>query len=164
MEIWDLYTKDGIKTGGTARRGATLPQDRFHLVVHFWLKNASGDYLIQKRSDRVESNPGWWAITGGSAIRGDDSRSAVLREVDEEIGLKISDPDRLLKIRRYVKRQAIIDVWMLEEDAGPDQFRIGEEVSEIAFRNEAAIRTMVKEKIFWDYGAAYFDLVFNFRP
>lgn len=46
MEVWDLYTEGRIKTGETHLRGTALPKNRFHLVVHVWIVNAKGEYLI----------------------------------------------------------------------------------------------------------------------
>lgn len=46
MELWDLYTKDRVLTGETHVRGQPLPAGRYHLVVHVWIRNAKGQYLI----------------------------------------------------------------------------------------------------------------------
>jgi 8-oxo-dGTP pyrophosphatase MutT (NUDIX family) len=34
--------------------------------------------------------PGWWEVSGGAAMAGEDSRDAVIREVKEETGLDVS--------------------------------------------------------------------------
>lgn len=37
--------------------------------------------------------PGWWEVSGGAALAGEDSKDAVLREIKEETGLDVSDWD-----------------------------------------------------------------------
>ena len=46
MELWDLYTKDREKTGKTMIRGAKMPADLYHLVVHVCIFNSSGEMLV----------------------------------------------------------------------------------------------------------------------
>ena len=58
MELWDLYTKDRVPTGQTHVRGEKLPDDLFHLVVHVWIKNSRGQYLISQRAARSCSRAG----------------------------------------------------------------------------------------------------------
>jgi hypothetical protein len=44
MEIWDLYTKDRVRTGRQIRRGEPVPAGFFHLVVHICLFNCLFDF------------------------------------------------------------------------------------------------------------------------
>ena len=37
--------------------------------------------------------PGWWEVSGGAAMAGEDSKDAVIREVREETGLDVSSCD-----------------------------------------------------------------------
>ena len=46
MEKWDLYTRNRECTGREQIRGETIPEGLYHLVVHVWLKNHQGQYLI----------------------------------------------------------------------------------------------------------------------
>ena len=56
MEIWDLYDRDRDIIGEHIR-GDELPENGFHLVVHIWIKNSKGQYLISQRSESRKSNP-----------------------------------------------------------------------------------------------------------
>ena len=49
MEIWDLYDRYRNIIGEHIR-GKELPENGFHLVVHIWVKNSKGQYLISQRS------------------------------------------------------------------------------------------------------------------
>ena len=65
MERLDLYTAAGQRTGRTIPRGAPLAPDDYLLVVHVWIRDEAGHYLIQQRAlDRADA-PGVWAVTAG---------------------------------------------------------------------------------------------------
>ena len=55
VEIWDLYDRDGNKTGETFERGfgnyKNIPEGRYHLVVDILVLHEDGTYLLTKRSD-----------------------------------------------------------------------------------------------------------------
>lgn len=63
-----------------------MEDGEYHLSVHVWLLNHNGEFLLIKRSPN-KGYPNMWESTGGSAIAGDDSLSAAIREVKEETGL-----------------------------------------------------------------------------
>ena len=89
IELWDILDEDGNKTGELVARGRPMKQDEYHLVVHVWIRNSKGQFLISKRTPN-KTFPNMWETTGGSAIKGEDSLSAALREVREEIGINLS--------------------------------------------------------------------------
>ena len=69
-----------------------MGEGEFHLVVYAWIRGGDGRYLLTKRSPN-KGYPNMWECTGGSALAGDDSLTAALREVREETGLRL-DPMR----------------------------------------------------------------------
>ena len=91
-EIWDLYDRDGKKTGETYERHfgnfKNIPEGRYHLVVDLLVLHNDGTYLLTKRSECKDVYPGYWeASAGGSAISGEDPETAAKRELLEETGL-----------------------------------------------------------------------------
>lgn len=97
MEIWDIYDKNRQKTGKTGVRGESLLEGEYHLVVFAFIINAKNEILISRRS-LEKTFPGCWEITGGSAISGDTSEVAILREIKEELGVEVSlDNGHLIK-------------------------------------------------------------------
>ena len=50
--------------------------------------------LLQKRSDKVDTWPNFWAFPGGKVDDGEMMRSAALREASEEIGI-IAHPEHI---------------------------------------------------------------------
>ena len=117
MEKWDLYTKDRVKTGRSHIRGDELPEGLFHLVVHVWLKNSEGRYLISQRSADRPTFPLMWETTGGSVLMGEDSLTGAIREAKEELGIDLPPKaGRLMfsRVRDGVDGRRfgdILDVW-----------------------------------------------------
>ena len=117
MEKWDLYTKDRVKTGRSRIRGDERPEGLFHLVVHVWLKNSEGRYLISQRSADRPTFPLMWETTGGSVLMGEDSLTGAIREAKEELGIDLPPKaGRLMfsRVRDWVDGRRfgdILDVW-----------------------------------------------------
>lgn len=91
-EIWDLYDRDGNRTGETYERGfgtyKNISEGRYHLVVDILIVHSDGTYLLTKRSDIKDVYPGYWeASAGGSAVSGEEPLEAAKREMFEETGL-----------------------------------------------------------------------------
>ena len=89
MELWDLYTRNRRLTGETHIRGEKLPPERYHLVVHVWIKNSEGQWLISRRSASRPTFPLKWECVGGSVTAGEDSLTGALREAKEEVGVDL---------------------------------------------------------------------------
>ena len=123
-ELWDVYDSERRLTGRLHRRGDDLPEGDYHLVVHVWMKNSRGEYLITKRSPN-KGYPNMWETTGGSALAGDDSLTAALREVHEETGLTL-DPSRGKRIFELITRDTFVDVWLFFQDFSLDDIVLQE--------------------------------------
>ena len=113
-EIWDVYDENRNLTGRTHRRGDPLEPGAYHLVVHVWLRNREGKFLLTKRSPN-KGFPNMWETTGGSALSGDDSLTAALREVQEETGLTL-DPSLGTIIVSQRREDSFLDVWLFQQD------------------------------------------------
>lgn len=122
MEIWDLYTSSRELTGQTHVRGTEIPDGSYHLVVHVWIKSKKGKYLISQRSANRPTFPLMWECVGGSAIAGESSLDAALRETKEEVGITLSrERGRLLHsvvrdVVDGVRFGDILDVWVFDYD------------------------------------------------
>ena len=117
-ELWDIYDENRNKTGRLHRRGDDMQKGDYHIVVHVWMRNSKGEYLLTKRSPN-KGYPNMWETTGGSALAGDDSLSAAIREVHEETGLTL-DPNRGERIFEYKNRDTFVDVWLFRQDFSLD--------------------------------------------
>lgn len=125
-ELWDVYDAARQKTGRLHRRGDPLPAGEYHLVVHAWLKNSRGEYLLTQRAPN-KGFPNLWECTGGSALAGDTSLTAALREVKEETGLCLL-PQNGRCVIRYRRSDSFVDVWLFLQEFRPEEvvFQPGE--------------------------------------
>ncbi len=113
-ELWDVYDADRNLTGKLHRRGEFMEEGEYHLAVHVWLVNSRGECLITKRSPN-KGFPNMWECTGGSAIAGDDSLTAALREVKEETGLTVN-PNCGECVYSYRRADNFVDIWVFHQD------------------------------------------------
>ncbi|WP_442598855.1 NUDIX hydrolase [Neobacillus sp. D3-1R] len=151
VEVWDIYNENRERTGRTIIRGEKLHENEYHLVVHIWIINSKGEFLIQKRASTVSSNPNMWAITGGSAIKGEDSYTACQRELYEEVGLKAEKgyAEIVLSLKR---ENNFCDVWFIQQDFSLEECKLQvEEVSEVKWATIQEIRKLIAQGKFNTY-------------
>ncbi len=92
MELWDIYDRNKQRTGRTMKRNDWHMKDgEYHLTVLGVIMRPDGKFLITRRVMTKAWAPGWWEVSGGAALAGEDSKDAVVREVKEETGLDVSD-------------------------------------------------------------------------
>lgn len=90
MELWDIYDSNKQPTGRTMKRNDWHMQDGdYHLTVLALVKTPEGRLLITQRKADKEWAHLKWEIPGGGVRAGETSEEAVLREVQEETGLKV---------------------------------------------------------------------------
>lgn len=157
-EMWDVYDSDRRPTGRHHRRGDILAPGDHHIVVHVWMRNSKGEYLITKRSPN-KGFPNMWETTGGSALAGDDSLAAALREVKEETGLSL-DPSRGRMIHTYRGSDYFVDVWLFEQDFDLDDVVLLEgETCDRTYASEDEIKRLIRERVFFPY--RYLEILFD---
>ncbi len=153
MEVWEVLDENRNKTGKTVIRGNKMQADEYHLVVHVWIKNSKGDYLISKRTPN-KTFPNMWETTGGSAVLGDTSIEAALREVKEEIGIDLNERDgRLIHTSKYQHKDfpQFADVYLFKSEVNIKNVIYQEdEVCDAKWASEKEIREMIKSKEFVD--------------
>lgn len=129
MEYWDLYDKDKNKLNKIIRRGDKLDNGEFHLVVNAWIKNSKGQFLISQRAAH-RTHPLMWECTGGSAICGETSLSAAIRELKEELGVEVEEKDgRYIgsTLRYYPNCDDILEVWLFQKEVDIKDVKMQEE-------------------------------------
>lgn len=99
MELFDVRTEDGKKTGVVRERGVAHRDGSPHGTAHIWVVRVNGrsgyDVLLQKRSAMKDSYPGCFDISAaGHVAAGDDFLDTAVREIGEELGIKAA-PEQL---------------------------------------------------------------------
>ena len=164
MELWDLYDIDRKLTGETMVRGEKQPEDRYRIIVHICLFNSKGEMLIQKRQPFKSGFSGMWDITvGGSAVSGDDSRSAAMRELKEELGIDVDLTGQRPALTVDFKL-GFDDMYVINKDVDIDTLRLQyEEVEKVRWADKEEIFEMLEEGIFIPYHKSLIDLLFYMR-
>lgn len=159
MERWELLDSMGNPTGESMIRGEKLKNGQYHLVVHIWIVDSTGRLLIQKRAPHLKLMPGVWAVTGGSAILGEDGQTAARRELREELGI-MTQPGEMLHMGRLRRRNSFCDMWLLKSDVAAEQLTLqAEEVARAQWVSWGKLMDMVNRRTFHNYGREYFDFV-----
>lgn len=162
MEYWDLYDYTGKKKNKIAIRGAKLNNDDFHLVVNAWIINDDGEFLITQRSAN-KSHPLMWECTGGSALIGESSLQAAIREVKEELGIDVSGDGAIFigeSRRFYDSCPDILHVWLFKSNEKIDNVRIQEEeVNDVMWASRKKILQLLQNNKF--EANAFFNRVIN---
>ena len=92
MEVWDIYNREKQRTGRTmVRDDWRMKEGDYHLSVLGVIMRPDGKFLITRRAEDKSWAPGWWEVSGGAAVAGEDSRDAVVREIREETGLDVKE-------------------------------------------------------------------------
>jgi len=99
-ELWDLCDASGRPTGETRLRGLPLHPGEYHKIVHVWLRSAEGAYLLSQRAETRPTDPLLWESVGGSVLAGETGRAAAVREVWEELGVRLDDSAGTLLLQR----------------------------------------------------------------
>ena len=62
--------------------------DFIGITVTFVVHDGKGNFLLQKRSKNTRDEQGRWDVGGGALEFGEEWNDAVVREVEEELGVK----------------------------------------------------------------------------
>ena len=153
-ERWDIYDKNKMKTGRTMKRNDwCLKDDEYHLTVLGVVQRPDGKYLISKRVMTKSWAPGWWEVSGGACMAGEESEEAVKREVLEETGLDGSNAEGgycftyhrenpgkgdnyFVDVYKFIMDFDESDVSMQEEETDGYKLATLDEIKEIAKRGE----------------------------
>jgi len=164
MELWDLYDKDRNKLEKKAVRGSKLKDGEYHLVVNVWIKNSKNEYLITQRA-KGRPFEFMWECTGGSAIKGENSLTAALREAYEELGINLDKNKGTLigsTLRYYNNGSDILDVWLFEFNIDIKDIKIQkEEVNDVIWATKDEIKKLYKNNEF--EANAFFEETINFN-
>ena len=155
-ERWDIYDKDKNRTGRTMERNVwTLKDDEYHLTVLGVVCRPDGKYLITKRVMSKAWAAGWWEVSGGAAMAGEDSLTAVKREVFEETGLDVTNAKGgyVFTYRRENPGKGdnyFVDVYRFEMDFTEEDLKLQEEETDAtAWPRHKRLKSSVRKGFFF---------------
>lgn len=112
VEYNDIYDENRQLTGRTHRRGTQWKTGEFGLVVCVWIYDGRGNLLLTRRAPG-KSFAGTWENSGGAALAGEDSLTAIRRELFEETGIR-AEPEEFEFLNCTRDRNCFYDHYCLK--------------------------------------------------
>ncbi len=92
-ELIDVLDENGVKTGEVLERDEIHRKGLWHRSIVVAILNEKNEILLQQRSANKEKNAGMWDISvAGHVSTGQDSLSAAIREMEEEVSIHLDNP------------------------------------------------------------------------
>lgn len=149
-ELLTQVDKNNIIIGGITRGKAHSSKDVFYRTVYIVIKNNLGEVLLQKRSPTKDLYPNCWDLSvGGHVIFGDSYLETAIRELEEEVGIKVGLEDLVDKGKVLVRLPHSNEFFRVYEYKLIDNDLIqpaGEEISEIKWLSIEDIKKSMKGK------------------
>ena len=129
-EKLDVYNYKRIKTGKIIERNenAILDKCDYILAIQCWIINAKCEILLTRRKlDKVHG--GMWEPTGGLVQSGENSIQATKRELNEEIGINISERELKFikeKIDKSDRHNVFRDVYVIKKDININELKFND--------------------------------------
>lgn len=143
MEFNDVYDKYRNLTGRLHRRGTRWKFGEYGLVVCVWVIDGKGNVLLTRRAPG-KSFAGTWENSGGAAKVGENSLTAIARELFEETGIRAEQGEfELLGSDR--DRHTHYDFYCLKREVPLEQIvLLPGETDDVQWASMEKVRRMVK--------------------
>ena len=103
---------------------------RLHIVAAAIVRD--GKVLLARRHADAHQG-GLWEFPGGKVERGEDARTALARELDEELGITLESARPLIAVPHdYSDKSILLDVWLVDGFSGEPHGREGQPLSWVA--------------------------------
>ena len=107
MELLDIVDEQGKFTGQVMEREKAHDLNLLHWEIAVFFVNDNKELLLQKRSPNKRFSPNKWGLCAGHVDSGETPDSTALREIKEELGIKLSPGDlRILEERDVLKLES----------------------------------------------------------
>ena len=147
MEILDIYDDNGNLTGKQIERNNNKiylgPNEHVAIVIIF-IENSEGKFLMQKASKQKD---GLYAATGGHVCSGETPKKTIIREVNEEIGIDITN-DNIIYLGNVILGTPIRHMFYLQKDIDLEDIKIQkEEVEEVCYLTYEQIEELIQKEL-----------------
>mgnify|MGYP001608492395 CR=1 FL=1 len=103
----------------------SVKKEDIYRVSALWITNSNGEILLAQRAFTKSHNPGKWGPSvAGTVEEGEDYKDNIVKEAEEEIGLKNIKPLTGPKIRRSGEYNYFGQWYLLEINKPIDEFII----------------------------------------
>ena len=126
-EYFPVVTPEGEVLGKALRQDCHNGSHILHPVVHLHVFSSKGELYLQRRAMHKDLLPGYWdTAVGGHVMYGETIMQALVREVQEEIGITDFTPEHVETYRYDSSRESeMVHVYKAIYD-GPFHWNDGE--------------------------------------
>lgn len=160
MEMVDIYNQRHEKLDYVRGR-KELERGEYRLSCFAWIINDNNEILIQQRLSTAKNAPNMWETVSGGAIAGDDGLGGILRELDEELGIKPNIED-LTFIGSYIRYNDFVEIWVLKSNISVTDLSLqADEVQDAKWVTIGAYEEMIENGIAIKTAFDLFQTYFN---
>jgi isopentenyldiphosphate isomerase len=143
-ELLDILDESGRPAGKVLAKSEAHRLGLWHRCFHCWIcgSDVGVPYLLlQRRATTKDTWPGYLDITAAGHLSAGEETLDGLREIKEELGLKVN-PERLIPLGTIAIEQQLPvgydrefhEVFLLRDDTPPEKLRLQKEEVESVFR------------------------------
>lgn len=175
-ELFDVLNENGEFAGKIESREKCHKEGLWHKAVVVFIINSKGQVLLQKRSSKKKLWPNMWDITaGGHVLAGEFGFEAIIRECEEEIGIKLQKNDltfigsvKSTNIKGDIVNNHFNEYYIANKEIDETKLKLQEEeVSEIKWVDKENIIARIKDNYngitdkdgCWEYLIRYYEWV-----
>ena len=145
MEWNDVYDENRNLTGKVHRRGDPWEEGEDGLVACVWVYDGRGHILLTRRA-KGKSYAGTWENSGGAVKAGENSRTAIARELFEETGIRAQEEEIEL-IASDRDRSAFYDFYCLKRKVPLEEIvLLPGETDDVRWASLPEIHEMIRNK------------------
>lgn len=160
MELVDIYNNKHERLDYTKERHE-LSDGEFRLSCFCWIINDKDEILIQQRLATAKKCPNMWETVSGGAVAGDDAINGIIRELDEELGIKVKKED-LRFIGSYARINDYVEVFMLKSNIDTKKLKLcKDEVQSAKWVKISEFEKIIEEGNASDTGYSIFKEYYN---
>ena len=154
-EYWDLYDANRNPLGRTIKRGEAFADGEYYVCSEVWIQNSEGNLLVTQRHPDKKAG-GLWEFTGGGVLAGETTKQAAVRELEEELGVRV-DESELSLLEVYQQRHYFMDIFVVKKDLDKGTVMLQpEEVVDAKWVSHEELLQMIEEKqVVWSVGLRY---------
>ena len=122
-EIVDIYDENKNKTGKTkVRHKDILEKGEYIIGVQAIIINSKKQILISQRSKFKENLPLKWECNGGALLSGEDIIDGVIREIYEELGIKLLKKEAIF-LKTVKKNYEFKEIYLFKKDIQKEEIK-----------------------------------------
>ncbi len=175
-EYFDVLKENGEYEGRIETREICHEKGLWHKAVAMFMINSKGQVLLQKRSANKKMWPNMWDMTaGGHVLAGEFGFEAIIREIQEELGIEINKNDILFigsavstNIKGDIINRHFNEYYIINKDVDEKTLNLQtEEVADIKWFDKDEVLERIKNNYegltektgCWDYLLKYYEWI-----